>query len=130
MTKRKPVDPATICTAYRDDGQPCKARRLPGREHCLFHDPARAGQLVRARWLGGKRRRRKPPVPPDAVALRDYESCFALVEEAARAALRLESSAAQAQLLRSIAMSAAELVEMVDNEKRIRKLEEDAAQAA
>jgi hypothetical protein len=103
---------------------------MPGLTTCLFHTPERQAQLVRARWLGGKRRRRKPPVPPDAVSLRDFESCFALVEEAARAALRLENSAAQAGLLRSIALAAAELVERVEVERRLAVLEAAAEDAA
>jgi hypothetical protein len=48
----------TCCTATTRTGSPCRARPLPGRPFCLFHDPERALTLARAHRHGGAAPRR------------------------------------------------------------------------
>jgi hypothetical protein len=47
-----------ICTATRRDGKPCRARALPGKSHCVFHDPEHTDACTRGRKRGGIRARR------------------------------------------------------------------------
>src|SRR5262245_39488332 len=54
------------CTATKTDGQPCRATALPGKEHCVFHDPDSAGRRKAARSAGGRARLRpRATLPPD-----------------------------------------------------------------
>jgi hypothetical protein len=53
----------TCCTATRPNGDPCRARPLPDRDVCLFHDPGRAALLTEARRTGGAAPRRVRRLP-------------------------------------------------------------------
>src|SRR5438093_740673 len=51
---------STTCCAYtKPNGDPCAARPLPGRDFCLFHDPAHAQTLAQSRSQGGSTPRRR-----------------------------------------------------------------------
>ena len=42
------------CRATRKDGAPCKAEAQSGREHCFFHDPAKAEERHDSKVKGGQ----------------------------------------------------------------------------
>jgi hypothetical protein len=60
------VDARPRCTAQKADGSPCRAAALPGKEHCLFHDPERAAERDAARSRGGRASHKPPAVVADA----------------------------------------------------------------
>jgi hypothetical protein len=47
------------CAARKADGTPCRARPLPGRHCCLFHDPSHAEAMRSGRRCGGAAPRRR-----------------------------------------------------------------------
>lgn len=52
------------CEGVKVDGSKCQAKALPGRPHCVFHDPATAEARAAGRRAGGKRRSRPAAVLP------------------------------------------------------------------
>jgi hypothetical protein len=56
---------ALRCEATKADGSPCRAAALPGRPHCLFHDPDSREARAAGRTAGGKNRSRPAAVLPD-----------------------------------------------------------------
>ena len=56
---------ARRCEATKADGSPCRAAALPGRPHCLFHDPGSREARAAGRTAGGKNRSRPAAVLPD-----------------------------------------------------------------
>jgi hypothetical protein len=55
---------ARRCEATKADGSPCRAAALPGRPHCLFHDPGSRETREAGRTAGGKSRSRLAAVRP------------------------------------------------------------------
>src|SRR3954454_23343678 len=69
---------APCCTATTLAAAPCAARPLPGRDCCLFHDPAYHQALAESRSKGGatpRRRTRRYPL------LLDYKHVAELLSE-------------------------------------------------
>jgi hypothetical protein len=56
------------CAGKTLSGWPCRAQVLPGKRHCLFHDPARRGLQAQARWQGARARNRGTATLPADVA--------------------------------------------------------------
>jgi hypothetical protein len=52
------------CEATTGGGDRCKAVALPGKAHCVFHDPAHAEARAAGRRAGGKRRSQPAAVLP------------------------------------------------------------------
>src|SRR5262249_43448899 len=44
------------CDVYKKDGNKCTADAQTGKDVCVFHDPAKATEVRRARRAGGRRR--------------------------------------------------------------------------
>src|SRR6266566_1214124 len=52
------------CEFRKKDGGRCDANAQAGKDSCVFHDPARAGEVHRARRAGGLHRSRTAAVLP------------------------------------------------------------------
>lgn len=98
----------STCTAIKDDGQPCAARRLPDSEFCLWHCPDHAEAAAEARRLGGLRRRKEKTVAGayDIEGLDDVPKIRRLVEIAVLDTLSLENSVARSRTLAYLAQAA------------------------
>ena len=56
--------PDACCTATKADGSPCRAKPLPGKDRCVFHDEASAAKRAEGRQRGGRERSRPRAVLP------------------------------------------------------------------
>ena len=48
------MEAAGRCEGLTRDGEPCKAKAVPGSRFCAFHDPAKAEAMAAGRKQGGK----------------------------------------------------------------------------
>jgi len=115
----------STCSAIKDDGQPCAARRLPDSEFCLWHCPDHAEEAAEARRLGGLRRRKEKTVAGayDIEGLDDVSKIRRLLEIAALDTLSLENSVARSRTLAYLAQVALKTLEVGEFEARLEALE-------
>lgn len=94
-------------------------------DFCLWHDPAKADELIDARRLGGIRRRRERSVATafDFNGLASVASIRRLLEIAATDALSLEASIARSRVLVAISAAAGKLLETGELAEQLGRIE-------
>jgi len=71
--------PNSKCQSLRKDGQACGADAQTGKSICIFHDPERSGDAIRARRAGGTARSK----PASVVSLDTPKQTLRSVKEVA-----------------------------------------------
>jgi hypothetical protein len=109
------------CAATRGDGQPCRARALPGSAFCFNHDPGQAEARARARQKGGRNRakivRLRGLIPPRLLPVFDtLEGALAEVHDGTLEPAKANAMANLARAMTAV-LTAGEL------EARVRALE-------
>ncbi len=120
---------ARACKSLTKQGKPCAGRCLPGRDFCLFHDPARAVERAAARRAGGKARHGRKIGPAasagelPAVKIESVADVLAVVTGAINDTLALENSNQRNRTLGALAMAALKAFEISELEARLAALE-------
>jgi hypothetical protein len=111
------------CQATTKGGSPCRARALPGKPFCLFHDPDRQADLKKAQARGGRANR--STLPPDAadLNLRTLEDCKQAMETAANEARKGVLDHRVAQVVINAADRVARIIQGPETERRVLELE-------
>jgi hypothetical protein len=109
------------CEGIRADGQPCKAKALPGKRFCWAHDETLAEKRDKARRQGGKNRanaaRLRSLVPPRLVGVYDtLETAMAEVHDG-----RLVPG--QATAMAALARAMVAVLQAGELEERLRSIE-------
>lgn len=114
------------CTFVKENGDSCLAPPRLQSDFCLVHDPEYAADMAEARRLGGLRRRREKTlsVAYDVDGLDSVPKIRRLVEIAALDTIGLENSPARSRTLLAVATVATKLLEVGEQEERLRALED------
>ena len=113
------------CNFRKPDGQLCRAGPLTNEEFCFWHSPDYVEAVAEARRLGGLRRRREVAVSGayEFVGLGSVTDIRRLLEVAVIDTLGQENSIPRARTLAYLATTAIKLLEVGDQEERIKALE-------
>ncbi len=113
------------CSFRKENGEPCRAAPLTGKNLCFWHCPDHAEEVAEARRLGGLRRRREVAVV-GAYELGGLDTVVDLrriLEIALLDTLSLDNSIARARTLGYLVGVAAKLLEVGELEQRLAYLE-------
>jgi hypothetical protein len=115
-----------ICSGIKQGGERCRQAPLRDREFCFWHDPEHEAEASEARRLGGLRRRREGTLEGayDLDGLDSVPGIRRVLDIALAEALGLENSIARVRAFISLALAAARLLEIGEQEERLAALEE------
>jgi hypothetical protein len=117
------------CDFTKANGQPCRARALPGKTVCIFHDPAHARQRAAGRRAGGRASVRKiavlPPEAPD-LELRTVADVVVLLASTINQTRKGQLNPGVANTVGYLAATLLKALQEGDLEKRLAALEQAA----
>ena len=113
------------CRGRNEKGEPCRAPRVRGSDHCVFHDPDHAETVQQARSAGGQRRKREVTlaVAYDFRGISTVEDIQRLLEVAAFDALGLENNIVRVRALSQICQVGLSVLDKGELEERLASIE-------
>jgi hypothetical protein len=121
------------CVAARADGSPCRARPLPGKDRCAFHDPDMKARRDAGRVAGGRARAKKAAVLPEGAPDAKLGTIAEVAELLGLTINQLRKGQLDAKLANAVGYLAGVLVTAIkqgDLERRIEEIERRLAEGA